>query len=82
MTEQNINPALISKSCLALSDTLDRLLSYLEQTFDLLPEEAIWLLAGVTHNQPQIIDMNPSIKEQYASLAQQIKANRANNEKN
>lgn len=82
MTEQNFNPALISKSCLALSDTLDRLLGYLEQSFDLSPDEAIWLLAGVMHNQPQIIDVNPNIKGQYASLAHQIKANRANNEQN
>lgn len=73
MTEQNLNPRQISKSCLALSDALDRLLDYIEKTFDLSVDEAMWFLASILHKQPQAVHDDPEAKALYAAWALHIK---------
>ncbi len=73
MTEQNINPQLLPKSCLALSAALDIFLDTLEGTFDLTEDEATWLLANILDVQPQLMESNPQLKIYFASMAQQVK---------
>ena len=73
MNEQNFNPQATLKSCLALSDALDRFLNYLEETFDLSADEATWMLAGIIHSQPCLTESNLETKKQLASMAQHIK---------